>query len=38
MKRLAMLRDDSLQRRERDYLARLERSRAGEVEIFRTRK
>ena len=38
MKRLAMLRDDSLQRRERDYLAQLQRSRAGEVEIFRTRK
>ena len=34
VKRLEVLRNDTLERRERDYLARLERGHAGEVEIF----
>jgi len=38
VKRLAALRDDKLQRSERDYLARLRRAAAGEIEIFRTRR
>lgn len=38
VKRLAALRDDTLQRTERDYLARLQRRGAGEIEIFRTAK
>jgi chemotaxis protein CheD len=38
VKRLAGLRDDTLQRSERDYLARLQRRGAGEIEIFRTSK
>jgi chemotaxis protein CheD len=37
MKRLSALRDETLQRRERDYLARLQRGASGEVEIFRRR-
>jgi hypothetical protein len=37
VKRLAALRDDKLQRSERDYLARLRRAAAGEIEIFRRR-
>ena len=38
VKRLASLRDDTLQRRERDYLARLQRGTAGEIEIFKVRR
>lgn len=38
VKRLAGLRDDTLQRSERDYLASLQRGRAGDVEIFRRRR
>jgi chemotaxis protein CheD len=38
VKRLAALRDDSLQRRERDYLARLQQGGAGEIEIFKAHK
>lgn len=38
VKRLAGLRDDTLQVRERDYLARLQKGGAGEIEIFRSRK
>lgn len=38
VKRLASLRDDTLQRRERDYLARLRRGGAGEIEIFKVRR
>ena len=38
MKRLAALRDDTLQQREREYLARLQRGGSGEIEIFRTRR
>jgi chemotaxis protein CheD len=34
VKRLGALRNDTLEQRERDYLARLEHGRAGEVEIF----
>lgn len=37
VKRLASLRDDTLQRRERDYLARLQRGGSGEIEIFKAR-
>lgn len=38
VKRLAGLRDETLQRRERDYLARLQKGAAGEIEIFRSRR
>ena len=34
VKRLEALRNDTLERRERDYLAQLKRGQAGEVEIF----
>jgi chemotaxis protein CheD len=34
VKRLGALRNDTIEQRERDYLARLECARAGEVEIF----
>ncbi|HXU43493.1 MAG TPA: chemoreceptor glutamine deamidase CheD [Burkholderiales bacterium] len=34
VKRLGALRNDTIEQRERDYLASLERGRAGEVEIF----
>jgi chemotaxis protein CheD len=34
VKRLSALRNDTLARRERDYLATLDRARAGEIEIF----
>jgi chemotaxis protein CheD len=38
VKRLQALRDDGLRREERDYLAKLQRGGAGEIEIFRKRK
>jgi len=34
VKRLGMMRNDTLERREREYLARLARGQSGEVEIF----
>jgi chemotaxis protein CheD len=37
VKRLTAVRTDGLQRLERDYLSKLQRGRAGEVEIFRRR-
>jgi chemotaxis protein CheD len=37
VKRLEALRNDTIERRERDYLAHLEAGRAGDVEIFKNR-